>query len=510
MVDPESGQFIKIPVEQQRQMMTQAYQGLINHKTQMDLNYMEQIAKFPNNPHIQNLGAQVLARTNQWQKEIMGAAGEVYGREQAVADIDKTRAQTEAFSAEAAAAKTKATKDVLFKGIFPQKVMADRTPMDPMGVRNIDNWLFTSKEGKEHIAAFLDAYEADITSALHKADPTLKFSFGKGDTRLVDAVKKHAPEIYDKAVGALLRRVFPEEEWELLPDKFDRYVEAGEEKPEPTITERIPKAALREQFRTVNPETGKSMAEDAFERFGTFIATQADPKGKYKNIEAAIRDFAKQEGDEFVEQNVADFPGAKTVRDNLEAEIVDYLKENWQRHPQTVEDFGVPKEKTVHEKGAEKVQSLLGRVGPTATAQQRVQQEGFMGPQGTVGQPPGQVMFPSPTGGPMVPANPITAPQPRNVQQRLLGGETAQAQYVPLQPTPEKPTAAQKRYGKYDTLINQHAEQHNIPAPLVKAVIYIESRMNPNAVSEKGATGLMQLMPTTAKGLGVANRKNPE
>ena len=55
----------------------------------------------------------------------------------------------------------------------------------------------------------------------------------------------------------------------------------------------------------------------------------------------------------------------------------------------------------------------------------------------------------------------------------------------------------------YDGLIELASETHGIPAALVKAVIATESAFDPSAVSPKGAIGLMQLMPGTARELGV-------
>ena len=62
----------------------------------------------------------------------------------------------------------------------------------------------------------------------------------------------------------------------------------------------------------------------------------------------------------------------------------------------------------------------------------------------------------------------------------------------------------------YDRLIHDAAHRHGVEPELVKAVIRAESNFNRNAVSHRGARGLMQLMPRTARSYGVRNLHDPE
>jgi len=69
---------------------------------------------------------------------------------------------------------------------------------------------------------------------------------------------------------------------------------------------------------------------------------------------------------------------------------------------------------------------------------------------------------------------------------------------------------APEKSRSFDDLIEEHATRNGVRRDLVRAVIQVESAFNPRAVSNKGAMGLMQLMPATARRFGVANALDPE
>ena len=85
------------------------------------------------------------------------------------------------------------------------------------------------------------------------------------------------------------------------------------------------------------------------------------------------------------------------------------------------------------------------------------------------------------------------------------------SRYAPVvlkKPWQERAAHIPNNWG-FDGLILLNAREHSVPPALVKAVIAAESAFNPSAVSQKGAQGLMQLMPATAASLGVTDALLP-
>jgi len=62
----------------------------------------------------------------------------------------------------------------------------------------------------------------------------------------------------------------------------------------------------------------------------------------------------------------------------------------------------------------------------------------------------------------------------------------------------------------FQPIVLKAANRHKVDPAMVMAIIMAESSYNPKAISKKGAKGLMQLMPTTARSLGVKDSFNPE
>lgn len=103
---------------------------------------------------------------------------------------------------------------------------------------------------------------------------------------------------------------------------------------------------------------------------------------------------------------------------------------------------------------------------------------------------------------------------PQEIKRILIysGRDTATEKFVNTMKT----TPGQRARGgaapstPYDSMIHRSAKENHLDPALLKAVMKAESNFNPKDTSRKGACGLMQLMPDTAKKLGVRDIYAPE
>ncbi len=103
----------------------------------------------------------------------------------------------------------------------------------------------------------------------------------------------------------------------------------------------------------------------------------------------------------------------------------------------------------------------------------------------------------------------VAAKEPEIVQPVISA--SLQKKLLTAKPDPTLPIISWNSAERlFQPIILKAANRYEVEPAMVMAIIMAESSYNPKAISKKGAKGLMQLMPTTARSLGVKDSFNPE
>lgn len=92
-----------------------------------------------------------------------------------------------------------------------------------------------------------------------------------------------------------------------------------------------------------------------------------------------------------------------------------------------------------------------------------------------------------------------------DLKERVTGAKLKRLSYT----SSSKTSSNTQYFTRYTSLIKEAARKYKLDHKLISAVIQVESQFRPEVVSRSGAVGLMQLMPLTAKQLGVTDRLDP-
>ena len=458
-INPATGEKIDPYSPQAIQARTQLMQDAMNKIKNLDIQFMQNASKYPGNPLIGQRAANLMTARNQQMNEMMGAYPAAVAAIKGEADLAKAAQDLSPESMlnkkEMQQQKLLLTKAQTRKAEAEAKKAEAGEQYNPLQNVPVDTLplFFQDPRGG---AKLLQYYRAPIEANLVKKLVAQNSMLEQQPEKLQRELDVYRQEIDRKAIGHAMTDLLSPDRLELAKIKHPEYFTQEEVAKPQLINEHLSPKERQALIQNRGPDILNTL-----EKFAR--------RYNFSSVDQLLAEFdanvLKPEIESMVDPK---FRGAQTETTQLHSRALDYLIKNWNESPFLKEIYGgKAPTKRAHRRG------LLSPSGPLTGGIESSKKKDLSKAQQAA------VLAPN--------FKPLLSEQPKRLNRGNSPNRT-----------------------KYDSLITKNARLYNIPAPLIKAVVAVESTFKPSAKSSAGAVGLMQLMPETARDLGVKDRKNPE
>lgn len=331
------------------QARNQGLKDLMSKVQQLDVQFMQNAAKFGNNPMIGNMSNQLMQQRAQWMSGMLGSYKDVLGDASAqltlqkaqhesspeMLDLDMQEKQVGIAAKQAQIGESQANVGLLKARTQKEKEGDAATDLGNIPAGKLNSWLLVDPKGQKMLLPYAQSSEARLRERLVQQDPSLK-----GDSEALDnRVRMAAPQIRKEAVAAAMQDILPADAYSSVLTDNTRVSSGllGEETPttSPSIAKQYSKSEIKRLVEGDKEANVTGLGE------GLIIqkAEELARTGSYKNIKE-LKAKIKEEIEEEVDVMVADFKGNQETKARLSKEMVAYFNENWGRSNFLADEYG--------------------------------------------------------------------------------------------------------------------------------------------------------------------------
>ena len=331
------------------QARNQGMQDLISKVQQLDVQFMQNAAKFGNNPIIGNVANQLMQQRAQWMSSMLGSYKDVLGDAEArltlqkaqhdtspeMLELDTQQKQVNIQAKQAQIGESQARSGLL--RAQAQKAQQGEIGADLANVPagKLSNWLLADPKGQKVLLPYAQSAEAKLRERLVQQDPSLK-----GDTEAIDnKVRIAAPTIRKEAVAAALQDILPADAYAAILKDNNRVSSSLLKEETPTASPSIAQQYSVTELNRLVEGDKKANVTGLGEGLLIKKAEELARTGNFKTIQDLKKKIKEEVAGE-VNDMVADFKGNEKTKARLSKALIDYFDDNWARSDYLADEYG--------------------------------------------------------------------------------------------------------------------------------------------------------------------------